>query len=131
VYTDPRLEVAGADLFERYRKLQERIVMDEYESGWEAELNTMGRPVILVDHEYNSPGATLLRSTHWRQVWFDAIAAVFVHDTATEAVREHASISRSGISGRSLDRPRASRLGRPWPRRSRNYVTGSLRTAAS
>jgi tetratricopeptide (TPR) repeat protein len=79
VYTDPRLEVAGADLFERYKNLERQILEDQ--PGWEAELDRMGRPAVLVDHEYNTGlGATLLRSSHWRCVWFDAIAAVFVHD---------------------------------------------------
>ncbi len=42
----------------------------------------MGRPAVLVDHENSSGvGATLLRSSHWRCVWFDSIAAVFVHDS--------------------------------------------------
>ena len=50
--------------------------------GWEAELAEMGRPVIL------STITTIPRSArrsfgsdHWRCVWFDAIAAVFVHDS--------------------------------------------------
>jgi len=89
VYTDPRLEVAGADLFKRYIELDRRIKNDE--PGWEAELNEMGRPVILTDHEFNAKiGATLLRSAHWRCVWFDAIAAVFVHDSHADVVRAHA-----------------------------------------
>jgi tetratricopeptide (TPR) repeat protein len=89
VYTDPRLEVAGADLFKRYIELDRRIKKDA--AGWEAELDQMGRPVVLVDHEYNSAiGATLLRSPHWRCVWFDAIAAVFVHDSYSTVVRRHA-----------------------------------------
>ncbi len=80
VYTDPRLEVAGADLFERYRNLERRILDDH--AGWEADLDRMGRPAVLVDHENSSGvGATLLRSSHWRCVWFDSIAAVFVHDS--------------------------------------------------
>jgi tetratricopeptide (TPR) repeat protein len=89
VYTDPRLEVAGADLFQRYQELEDQIVKDE--PGWKGQLDAMGRPVILVDHEFNSPvGATLLKSDRWRCVWFDAVAAVFVHDSATAVVREHA-----------------------------------------
>ncbi len=32
----------------------------------------------------------LLRSDRWRCVWFDAIAAVFVHDSAGAVVQEHA-----------------------------------------
>jgi len=80
VYTDPRLEVAGAELFERYRDLERQIFEDQ--SGWEAALDRMGRPAVLVDHEHSSGvGATLLRSSHWRCVWFDSIAAVFVHDS--------------------------------------------------
>jgi tetratricopeptide (TPR) repeat protein len=89
VYTDPRLEVAGASLFETYIELGKRLAKDE--PGWEAQLNDMGRPVILIDHEHNwEIGATLLRSDHWRCVWFDAIAAVFVHDSKTAVVRAHA-----------------------------------------
>src|SRR5262249_32641585 len=89
VYTDPRLEVAGADLFKRYVELDRRMKKDQ--PGWEAELDQMGRPVVLVDHEYNSAlGATLLKSAHWRCVWFDAIAAVFVHDSYGSVVRAHA-----------------------------------------
>jgi tetratricopeptide (TPR) repeat protein len=89
VYTDPRLEVAGADLFERYEQLSGRIAKDE--PSWRAELDAMGRPVVLVDHEYHGHlGAMLLKSEHWRCVWFDAIAACYVHDSATEAVRRHA-----------------------------------------
>jgi tetratricopeptide (TPR) repeat protein len=89
VYTDPRLEVAGAELFKRYIELDRRMKKDQ--PGWEAELDQMGRPVVLVDHEYNSAiGATLLKSAHWRCVWFDAIAAVFVHDSFAGVIREHA-----------------------------------------
>jgi tetratricopeptide (TPR) repeat protein len=89
VYTDPRLEVAGAELFKRYIELDRRIEKDE--PGWETELDELGRPVVLVDHEFNwAKGATLLKSDHWRCVWFDAIAAVFVHDSHAEVVRTNA-----------------------------------------
>jgi tetratricopeptide (TPR) repeat protein len=88
VYTDPRLEVAGPELFERYTKLEERIKFAR--PGWEAELDELGRPVILVDHEFNSAaGATLLTSRHWRCAWFDAIAAVFVHDSYAQVVQSY------------------------------------------
>jgi tetratricopeptide (TPR) repeat protein len=89
VYTDPRLEVAGADLFKRYIELQNRISKDV--PGWEAELAEMGRPVVLNDHEYNwAIGTTLLRSPHWKCVWFDPVAAVFVHDGHGAAIRGRA-----------------------------------------
>ena len=85
VYIDPRLEVVGADLFLRYNALEKRI--KDNTPGWDAELAEMQRPVILSDHLYNYEiAATLFKSDHWRCVWFDAIAAVFVHDsTGSEA----------------------------------------------
>ncbi len=89
VYTDPRLEVAGPDLYTQYIKLRDYITYRN--PGWQAELDRIGRPVILVDHEYSyAPLATLLGDDHWKCVWFDPIAAVFVHDLAGEAVRQHA-----------------------------------------
>ena len=88
VYTDPRLEVAGPDLFQRYVQLENDIKGDS--SNWEAQLKDIGRPVILIDHEYNwQVGVTLLRSNHWRCVWFDPIAAVFVHDSNAAVVKSH------------------------------------------
>ena len=89
VYTDPRLEVAGADLFKNYVDLGALIRKDL--PGWEVQLNDMGRPVIMVDHEHNwDIGATLFRSAHWRCVWFDPIVAVFVHDSSASVVNAHA-----------------------------------------
>jgi tetratricopeptide (TPR) repeat protein len=76
-------------LFKRYIDLERRLKDDV--AGWEAELDQIGRPVILVDHEYSARiGATLLRSARWRCVWFDAIAAVFLHDSHAAVIREHA-----------------------------------------
>ena len=89
VYIDPRLEVAGADLYRRYTDLGVKIKKDQ--PGWEEQLTEMARPVILIDHLYNSGvGSTLLRSAHWRCVWFDAIAAVFVHDSFRSVVQADA-----------------------------------------
>jgi tetratricopeptide (TPR) repeat protein len=89
VYIDPRLEVAGPDLFRRYNELSARIKKDT--PGWEAELREMGRPVVLADHFYNwEIVGTLLRSDHWRCVWFDAIAGVFVHDSSGSEARADA-----------------------------------------
>ena len=80
VYTDPRLEVAGARPVRAVHRARQAVVKGL--PGWEAELDEMGRPVIMVDHEHNwEIGATLFRSAHWRCVWFDAIVAVFVHDS--------------------------------------------------
>ena len=86
VYIDPRLEVAGADLFRRYTALDES---DRRTMAWMgSRAGRDGAPVILLDHLYNSEiGATLFQSDHWRCVWFDAIAAVFVHDSYGSEVR--------------------------------------------
>jgi tetratricopeptide (TPR) repeat protein len=88
VYADARLEVIGAKLFERYNELQKEIVADD--GDWRRELDEMGRPVVLVDLEGNANvGATLLASRDWRCVWLDPIAAVFVHVSSSEVVRQH------------------------------------------
>lgn len=88
VYADARLEVIGADLFERYLDLSHRI--GEHGQGWEAELDAVGRPSILAGHEgHAAVSAGLIASPNWRCVWFDPIAAVFVHVSATEAVEKH------------------------------------------
>ncbi|MGC8641156.1 MAG: tetratricopeptide repeat protein, partial [Isosphaeraceae bacterium] len=88
VYTDPRLEVTGPDLFDQYQELRKAITHDK--PGWEDQLDRMGRPVILVDHQVNSQvGASLLASRHWKCVWFDPIVAVFVHDSCEEVVKTH------------------------------------------
>jgi tetratricopeptide (TPR) repeat protein len=80
VFTDPRLEIAGVELFDQYQKLGDRIATDQ--PGWEEELDRLGRPSILLDHVDNARiGASLLASRHWKCVWFDPIVAVFVHDS--------------------------------------------------
>lgn len=87
-YVDARLEVIGADLYERYYNLQRRI--ERNDPGWENELDAMGRPVVVVDLEHDTLVATTLYlSTRWRCVWFDPIAAVFVHVSYPEIVQRH------------------------------------------
>ena len=77
VFADPRLEVMGADLYERYMDLSRAI--GSHQPGWERQLAEIENPVILVDHAGNfSVGGTLLGSPHMRCVYFDPIAAVFV-----------------------------------------------------
>jgi tetratricopeptide (TPR) repeat protein len=89
VFTDPRLEIAGPELFGRYQELGKNIAGDK--PGWEDQLDQIGRPTVLVDHQVNSQlGASLLASRHWKCVWFDPIVAVFVHDSYDDVVRTHA-----------------------------------------
>ncbi len=87
VFADARLEVIGPELFTRYIALQRSIGSNE--PGWEAELETMGNPVVLADHATNPQvGASILSNSHWRCVWFDAIAADFVHESYRSAIAD-------------------------------------------
>ena len=89
VFTDARLEVIGAELYERYMDLEHRITWDV--PGWERALDDLGRPAVLLDNAAHAPAAaTLLASRHWRCVWFDPVASVFVHDAYAGAVLTHA-----------------------------------------
>jgi len=88
VFADARLEVIGPDLFERYTDLRRRIDRDD--RTWARELDEIGRPVVLTDLEYSAAtGGTLLTSPDWRCVWFDPVAAVFVHAAFREVVEAH------------------------------------------
>jgi tetratricopeptide (TPR) repeat protein len=85
VYVDARLEVIGPDLFERYMELQNRITTDK--PGWTRELDEMGRPAVLVDLENNTGVmAGLMSNPSWKCVWFDPVAAVFVHESYSQVV---------------------------------------------
>ena len=124
VFTDPRLEVAGAQLFEEYIRLESRITQNQ--PGWEHDLDQAGRPTVLVDHEYNAAlGAALLGSDHWRCVWFDPIAAVFIHDSYQEAVRRHAvDFGRRHFSPAAGDLPQDPRAIQALAKALGGYVMG-------
>lgn len=90
VFADARLEVIGPEVFERYINLRRRISMDKDESAWSRELDDLGRPAILAGNaDASNLGANLMASQHWRCVWFDPIAAVFVHDAYKGVVQAH------------------------------------------
>ena len=81
VFADPRLEVIGPDLYKRYLDAQKRIT--EEEPGWASWLDDQGRPAIVADNASQSGiGATLMagRDSHWRCVWFDPVASVYLHE---------------------------------------------------
>jgi len=89
VFADARLEVVGPDLYERYLHLKTKIASND--SSWPRELDNLGRPAVLVGHVDNSVlGVSLMANSHWRCVWFDAMVAVFVHETYTGVVQSHA-----------------------------------------
>ncbi len=87
VFADARLEVIGADLFERYEELKKWIAGDD--PRWRRELDDIGRPLVLLDHENFQVGGTLLIDPRWRCVWFDPVAAIFVHEAYTGATRPY------------------------------------------
>ena len=88
VFADARLEVIGPQLYERYTDLQRRISGDD--PSWNRELDSIGRPIVLTDHEGSSGvAASLMASPDWRCVWFDPIAAVFAHVAYGDVVSAH------------------------------------------
>lgn len=86
VFCDARLEVIGPELYQRYVNLSRRMAIGS--PGWDEELRGLGYPVVLTDNkDASEAGSTLFAAPHWRCVWFDPIAAVFVHDSSAEIVR--------------------------------------------
>jgi tetratricopeptide (TPR) repeat protein len=125
VYTDPRLEIAGAELFDQYQKLGDRIGGDN--PGWEEDLDRLGQPTVLVDHEYNARiGASLLASRHWKCVWFDPIVSVFVHATYGDVIRKNAvDFGARHFRTASADGPDGLRALRAAARGLWNYLSFS------
>jgi tetratricopeptide (TPR) repeat protein len=88
VFVDARLEVIGADLYERYMALRDWIQTDN--PAWTRELDALERPAVLIGHADNAVlGATLMASPGWRCVWFDPMVAVYVHKSYDGAVAAH------------------------------------------
>ncbi len=91
VYTDARLELMGPKLYTEYIELGKKFT--EPGGNWAEKLEEMGRPAVLVDNIQigsSAISATLLNSRRWRCVYFDALAAVFVHESLTNIVAAHA-----------------------------------------
>jgi tetratricopeptide (TPR) repeat protein len=90
VYTDARLEVMGPEIYTAYVNLSRKL--SEKTGNWAEELDKMGRPAVLVDNLQigsSAISATLLNSRHWRCVYYDALAAVFVHESLAKIVADH------------------------------------------
>lgn len=81
IHTDARLEVIGPERYARYLKIKDHI--RDSAASWPQELEAMGNPAILVDHQYNADvGARLLGNPSWRCARFDSIAALYLHENA-------------------------------------------------
>ncbi|MDR3636481.1 MAG: hypothetical protein P4L84_21940 [Isosphaeraceae bacterium] len=88
VFADARLEVIGPDLFQRYNELHRRILTND--PNWDRALGDGERPAILVGHNEEAVLAgALLGSSHWRCVWFDPVASIYVHDSYPKAVQAY------------------------------------------
>lgn len=85
IYCDARLEVIGPALYLDYLKLSRAIVDDRDWRTWFAEHGNPGILVDLIQADNIALAATLFASRDWRCVWFDPIAAVFVHQSYTDA----------------------------------------------
>lgn len=79
VFMDPRLEVCSRQTFEKYEEAEKRIVTDQ--PGWEEILNPDGKelPAIILDSRSSRQIINhLLPNPHWRMVFADPAACVFI-----------------------------------------------------
>lgn len=76
VFSDARLEVIGADLYQQQNRLTSALSRND--AGWRSLVSAAGRPVMLADHASNSAvSATLFTAKDYACIHFDPIAAVF------------------------------------------------------
>ncbi len=83
-FCDPRLEVVSRDVLARYHAIEDAVRSGR--AGWQSTLDRFGLRAILTDHRSHFQlEATLLADAQWRCVYFDPVAAVFLHRTAAES----------------------------------------------
>ncbi len=105
VFADARLEVIGPEVYRQYLGLER--LMNSGQAGWNQELESMQRPGVLVDnvHGLNAGiSATLLADPRWCCVWFDPMAAVFVHESY-EPARTPVDFVRQHFQGETIEGP--------------------------
>ncbi len=89
-YADARLEVVGPEVYSRYIEIDRKIARNA--TGWEDDLDRLGRPLVLVDNVHApmaAMAASLFTSKTYRCVWFDPVASLFVHKAYAGAVQAH------------------------------------------
>ena len=80
-FADARLEVIGPKVYREYMDLQGRIASNNDWSGWFKQNGWPGLLIDLVQEDSAALVANVLANPDWRCVWFDPIAAVFVHSS--------------------------------------------------
>ncbi|MDX2038622.1 MAG: hypothetical protein SFX72_18385 [Isosphaeraceae bacterium] len=86
-FADARLEVVGPEIYQRYLEVESKIRSNA--PNWKAALDEMRRPLILADNVQAASGAlhaTLITARDWECVWFDPVAALYVHSSYSEAI---------------------------------------------
>lgn len=106
VFTDARLEVIGPDLYQQQIRLTNAL--SKADPAWKGLVAAARRPVILADHQANSPvSVTLMASGDYACIHFDPVAAVFAPAESLAAAKiqpfdfRQAHFSDSGFRSRS------------------------------
>jgi tetratricopeptide (TPR) repeat protein len=80
-YMDGRLEMPDRTTFETYIAVEQWL--RDRDPRWERAVAAMGDPLLLLEHQNNHAAeAHLLMHPHWRCVYYDALASVFIRDNA-------------------------------------------------
>ncbi|MFM7131504.1 MAG: tetratricopeptide repeat protein [bacterium] len=106
VFTDARLEVIGPELYQQQIRLTSAL--SKADPSWKGLVTAAKRPVILADHQANSPvSVTLMASGDYSCIHFDPVAAVFAPAESLSAAKlqpfdfRQAHFSDSGFRART------------------------------
>jgi tetratricopeptide (TPR) repeat protein len=78
-FMDGRLEMPAQQTFETYRDIENWL--RDNDPRWEKAVAGMGNPLLLLEHANNyGSEAHLLTHPDWRCIYYDALAAVFIHE---------------------------------------------------
>jgi tetratricopeptide (TPR) repeat protein len=132
VFMDARLETPTEETFRHYVQVENWL--SGHDGRWAAALKQMGNPVLMLSHESNAVAeAAVLTQPGWRCVYFDALAAVFLHRGDAELERRFPTfdpLARHFGQTRAPSQPEAP--GAAWKETKALYnVVASLRRPGS